>query len=63
MKISPGDMVVADADAVLILPAGIASAALEKAEARAKQEAEKMRRLRAGETTLQILGLDRESGI
>lgn len=60
-QVVPGDVVIADADAVVVLPAAEAEAALTAAEARAARETEMMRRLRAGETTLEILGLQRES--
>jgi 4-hydroxy-4-methyl-2-oxoglutarate aldolase len=56
-RIERGDIVVADADAIIILPAGDAEAAIAAGEARAATEARMMERLRAGETTLQILGL------
>ena len=59
-RICPGDMVVADADAVLVLPVATVDAALAAAKARAAAEARMMERLRAGETTLQIMGLERE---
>ena len=59
-RICPGDMVVADADAVLVLPVATIDAALAAAKARAAAEARMMERLRAGETTLQIMGLERE---
>jgi len=58
--VRPGDLVVADNDAVIVLPADSGAAALRAAEARAANEARMMERLRAGETTLQILGLNRE---
>lgn len=54
-----GDVVLADADAVVVLAADELAAALEACAARAAREAVMMDRLRAGETTLQILGLDR----
>ena len=57
---APGDMIVADADAVIVLPSAAISPALAAAEARAANETRMMERLRAGETTLQILGLDKE---
>lgn len=56
--IAPGDMVVADADAVIVILAADTGPALAAAEARAEAEARIMERLRAGETTLTILGLD-----
>jgi 4-hydroxy-4-methyl-2-oxoglutarate aldolase len=57
VRIERGDLVVADADAVIVLPASDAEAALAAGEARAAAEARMIERLRAGETTLQILGL------
>ncbi len=58
--IGPGDLVLADADAVVVLPASAAAPALAAAELRAEAEAVMIARLRGGETTLNILGLDRE---
>lgn len=60
VRISPGDVIVADTDAVIVLPPGAVEEALEGAEIRAANEAQMMDRLRAGETTLQIMGLDKE---
>ncbi len=57
VRIERGDLVVADADAVIVLPTGDLEAALAASEARAAAEVRMMERLRAGETTLQILGL------
>jgi 4-hydroxy-4-methyl-2-oxoglutarate aldolase len=57
VRIERGDFVVADADAVIVVPAADAEAALAAGEARAAREARMMERLRAGETSLQILGL------
>lgn len=59
-KICPGDMIVADSDAVLVLPAASANQALVAGEMRVANEEKMMERLRAGETTLQILGLNQE---
>jgi len=61
VEVTPGDYVVADADAVIVLPAHRLAPALAAAEQRARKEARMIERLRAGETTLQILGLDKES--
>jgi 4-hydroxy-4-methyl-2-oxoglutarate aldolase len=55
--VHPGDMVLADADGVIVVPVGQVQTALAEAEARAAREAQMIERLRAGETTLQILGL------
>jgi 4-hydroxy-4-methyl-2-oxoglutarate aldolase len=57
IRIERGDLIVADADAVIVLPARDAEAALAAGVSRAAAEARMMERLRAGETTLQILGL------
>lgn len=59
--IAPGDMIIADADAVIAVPAASVDAALAAAEARAAKETRMMERLRAGETTLQLLELDKEN--
>lgn len=58
VTIAPGDVILADADAILALDAGDLPPALVAAQARAAREALMMARLRAGETTLSILGLD-----
>jgi len=60
VRIAPGDMIIADSDAVIMVPCASVDAALAAAEARAVNETQMMERLRAGETTLQILGLDKE---
>jgi 4-hydroxy-4-methyl-2-oxoglutarate aldolase len=52
-----GDWIVADADATIAIAAGEVTDALAAAEARAGREAEFRKRLRAGESTLEILGL------
>lgn len=59
--IAVGDLVLADADAILVLAAADIAPALAAARARAEREAQMMDRLRQGETTLTILGLDRET--
>ena len=51
--VNPGDVVVADADGVVIVPAGVAQQAADAAEAREASEAGKRKKLAAGE-----LGLD-----
>ena len=57
VTIATGDIVLADADAILVLAAADLTPALAAAEARAGKEALIMDRLRAGESTLFILGL------
>lgn len=58
VRVATGDVVLADADAIVALDAGDCAAALTAAQARAEHEAQMMARLRAGETTLSILGLE-----
>ena len=57
VTVASGDMVLADADAILVLAADDLPPALTAAQARAVREARIMDRLRQGETTLSILGL------
>lgn len=56
-EVASGEIVLADADAILVFPAEELGAALERGEARSAREARMMERLRAGETTLEVLGL------
>ena len=63
VRIAQGDIVLADADAIVTLAADELDAALAAATARAAREAVMMDRLRHGETTLAILGLgEKETG-
>lgn len=55
--IAHGDIILGDADAILVLAAKDLPAALAAAETRTEHEAVIMDRLRLGETTLEILGL------
>jgi 4-hydroxy-4-methyl-2-oxoglutarate aldolase len=55
--VAAGDLVVADDDGVLIIPAAQVAATLAKGQARADKEAGIMERLREGRTTLDLLGL------
>lgn len=57
VEIAAGDLVLADADAILVLAAADLAPALVAARNRAEREARMMERLRQGETTLSILGL------
>jgi 4-hydroxy-4-methyl-2-oxoglutarate aldolase len=57
VSIAPGDLVVADTDGVLAIPQAHVARTLEGARKRTDKEAVTMKRLQAGETTLEILGL------
>ncbi len=52
-----GDLVVGDADGVVIIPAGVAQEYMSKARAREEMEAELMERLKKGERTIDIYNL------
>lgn len=56
--INPGDMVIADADGIVVVDPCEVTQALESAEARVSKEADVIERLKSGETTLQIYNLD-----
>jgi 4-hydroxy-4-methyl-2-oxoglutarate aldolase len=56
--IQPGEMVVADADGVVVFPFHDAENVLDVARKRIKNETSVMARLRAGETTIQIFKLE-----
>ena len=55
--VRPGDYVVADEDGVVVVPREEAEDVLRKAGERDQREAEIMERLRAGELTVDLLGL------
>jgi 4-hydroxy-4-methyl-2-oxoglutarate aldolase len=57
VAVAAGDLVVADDDGVVVLPGAEAARVLAAGEARAAQEAELLRRLADGATTLDLLGL------
>ncbi|HVA43322.1 MAG TPA: RraA family protein [Acidimicrobiales bacterium] len=58
VEISTGDWVVGDADGVTMVPAGRLGAVIEAGQARADKESNFFRELRAGRTTVELLGLD-----
>jgi 4-hydroxy-4-methyl-2-oxoglutarate aldolase len=60
VPIDPGDLVVGDDDGVVVIARDRVPAVVAAAQARERSEADVMTRLRAGETTLQIFGLDEE---
>jgi 4-hydroxy-4-methyl-2-oxoglutarate aldolase len=57
VAIARGDLIVADADGVVAIPQSEVERTLAGARQRSEKEAAIMRRLEAGETTVQILGL------
>jgi len=58
VAVHPGDVVVGDADGVVIVPMNIAEDIITKAEERENAETEIKKRLRLGETTMKIYGFD-----
>jgi 4-hydroxy-4-methyl-2-oxoglutarate aldolase len=54
--VEPGDLVVGDADGVVVVAREEATEVIEKAREREAREAEIVERLRKGETTLDIYG-------
>lgn len=59
VPVQPGDIVVGDDDGVVVVPQAEAAEVLEKARARDRLEDEMVARIRAGETTVQVLGLEK----
>ena len=59
VPVAAGDFVVADDDGVVIIPAGELARVLEAGEERATKEADMMKKLEQGATTLELLGLTR----
>jgi len=58
VEVSRGDLVVADADGVVAIPADMVEAVVARARRRARDEEQMMRALREGATTVELLGLD-----
>lgn len=58
VTINPGDIVVGDDDGVVVIPRALAREVFEKASEVAAREEATRARIRAGETTLEIFGLD-----
>jgi len=59
VSVCRGDLVVGDADGVVVIPAASADDVLEAAKQRVENESAILERLRNGETTLDIYGLAR----
>jgi 4-hydroxy-4-methyl-2-oxoglutarate aldolase len=57
-SVNPGDLVVGDADGVVIIPAAHIEQALDRADARVADEKRAFEALRAGATTLDLYGLE-----
>jgi 4-hydroxy-4-methyl-2-oxoglutarate aldolase len=57
VPVAAGDLVVADDDGVIVIPAADVDRAMAAAEVRAAKEAEMMAKLSEGATTLELLGL------
>jgi 4-hydroxy-4-methyl-2-oxoglutarate aldolase len=57
VTVHTGDLVVADADGVVVLPQQMTDRVLDTADERVAKEADILRRLRAGDSTLDIYGL------
>lgn len=55
--VAPGDVVLGDDDGVVVVPRGRAAEAVHAATERLQKEAEMMERIRAGATTVELLGL------
>lgn len=56
--VEPGDIVIGDADGVVVVPKARAREVLDAALERERREAALMERLKAGATTLELLGLN-----
>lgn len=59
VAVHPGDIVVGDDDGVVVVPLERAEEVLEKSLEREEKERAMMEQLRAGKTTLELLGLDK----
>jgi 4-hydroxy-4-methyl-2-oxoglutarate aldolase len=57
VPVAIGDLVVADDDGVIIIPAAEAERTIAAGEARAAKEAVMMKQLAQGATTLELMGL------
>lgn len=62
LEVSKGDLVVGDADGVVVVPVQRTSEVLAMASERRSEEADWIRRIQEGETTVKILGLQNLGG-
>jgi 4-hydroxy-4-methyl-2-oxoglutarate aldolase len=60
LSVAPGDMVLADADAVVVVPSAELPGALALSREIEAREAEALKRIRNGESTIQVLGLRKD---
>jgi 4-hydroxy-4-methyl-2-oxoglutarate aldolase len=58
VRVEPGDWVVGDMDGVVVVPGGSIEQVIEAGRSRAAKEAGFFEVLRAGGTTVELLGLD-----
>ena len=61
VRVTPGDLIVGDADGVVCLPADRVDDVLVASQARLDKEADVIKRLRAGQSSLEIYGLPTEA--
>jgi len=59
-EVSPGDIIVGDADGVVMVPAGMAKEILERAKARVSMEERWIAEIENGKSTLEVIGLDKK---
>ena len=57
VPVSPGDLMLGDDNCVVVVPAAIAEAVLETAQAGLAREQTTMRKIEAGQTTAELLGI------
>lgn len=57
--VNPGDLIIADADGVVVVPLGEAEAVLERARQRKAKEEDMRKALQSGKSTFEALGLDK----
>jgi len=59
--VSPGDIIVGDESGIVLIRPDEAEQVLARAEERCRKEAKMMDELRRGRTTIELLGLDKDS--